>query len=345
MSEAPRRVTPDLSFNGKDVKKVLSDYMKSLEFADIASGESDTIKLTLQNISMKWLSSWYPKKGDKIKGSLQFVNWAKAGITKNLPLGTFILDEIGYRGGPLEASFAGLAMPAASSFRTRSRTKTWKKITIRQIAKRICKRYKLKLVYSAKQIKLGSYEQSKKDDSAFLYELCEKYGLGMKAFAGKIIIFDKGRYERKAPIATINRESFVDDDWEFTDTLTGTYTGASFAYKTSKKKKKTLQGYIGFKKKGAKGNRTLKITEQMSSLKDGKRKAAAEVNKANEAATTITGTIWPNPKIIATATVTVKGLGKANGKYYVDKTTYNITANGIEQKVEMHKCQKRLTAK
>lgn len=341
----PRQVSPDISFNGKNVKTVLSNYMKSLEFADIASGESDTIKLTLQNIDMKWLSSWYPKKGDKIKGSLIFTNWKSADSSTKLPLGTFILDEIGYKGGPLEAAFSGLAMPAASSFRTRSRTKTWKKITIRQIAKKICKRYKLKLTYDAKKIQLSSYEQSKKDDSSFLYEICEKYGLGMKAFAGKIIIFDKGRYERKKAIATLNRESFVDDDWEFTDTLTGTYTGASFAYKNSKKKKKTLKGYIGFRKKGAKGNRTLAITEQMSSLKDGKRKAAAQVNKANEGATVLSGTIWPNPKIIATATVTVKGLGKADGKYYVDKVTYSLSAKGIEQKVEMHKCQKRLTAR
>lgn len=345
MSESPRRVVPGIKFNGKNVKQTLESYMKSLEFADIASGESDTIKLTLQNIEMKWLSSWYPKKGDKIQGSLVFENWNAAGSSYSLPLGTFVLDEIGYRGGPLEASFGGISTPTASSFRTRNRTKTWKKITIRQIAKMICKRYKLKLVYSAKKIKLGSYEQSKKDDSSFLYELCDKYGLGMKAFAGKIIIFDKGRYEKKAAIATLDRSSFIDDDWEFADSLSHTYTGASFAYKTNKKKKKTLKGYIGFKKKGAKGNRTMSVTEQMTSLKDGKRKAAALVNKANEEATTLSGTIYPNPKIIATATVTITGMGKANGKYYVDKTTYNVTANGIEQKVEMHKCQKRLTAR
>ena len=102
------------------------------------------------------------------------------------------------------------------------------------------------------------------------------------------------------------------DDWEFQDTLTGTYTGAEFTYKPNTKKKKTYKGYIGFKKKGAKGNRTLKITEQMSSLKDGKRKAAAQVNKSNEQAVTLSGT---------------------------------MTASGIEQKVEMHKCMRRLTAK
>ena len=341
----PRRVNPSLKINRKSVNRVLGNYLQSIEFEDIASGESDTVKITLQNITMKWLSSWYPKKGDKIKGNLIFQNWSKAGSKYTLPLGIFVLDEISYKGGPLEASFAGLSAPASSSFRTRARTKTWKKITIRQIAKRICARYKLKLVYSAKKIQLGSVEQSNSDDSAFLYDLCEKYGLGMKAFAGKIVIFDKGRYERKKPVATLSRASFVADDWEFQDTLTGTYTGAEFTYKSNTKKKKTYKGYIGLKKKGAKGNRTLKITEQMSSLKDGKRKAAAQVNKANEQAVTLSGTIYPNPKIIATSTVKVTGMGKASGKYYVDKVTYNMTARGIEQKVEMHKCMKRLTAR
>ena len=66
------------------------------------------------------------------------------------------------------------------------------------------------------------------------------------------------------------------------------------------------------------------------------------MNESNESATTLTGTIWANPKVMAGVTITLSGLGKANGKYYVDQVKTTVSSDGTTQEIEIHKCQTRL---
>ena len=347
MSEA-RRAQPSLTINGKNVTTKLAEYLESLSYTDVASGSSDSLSLDLHNIQQIWLTQWYPTNGSKVKGSISFKDWNKDGETLKLNCGTFVLDEVKFTGGPLSLSLGALAIPANESFKSRERTKTWKKVTIRQIAAEVAKRYKLKLSYSAPTITIASLEQSKKSDSAFLYEVCDKYGLAMKVYNSKIVIYDHKAAEAKKAVAKISCGSFIDDAWEFRDALEGTYTGARISYKnpnksSKNKKEKDISIYLGLKAEKAKGARVLKINETCDTQADAYYKAAAKVNGANRQATTLSGTMWANPKICAGVCVTVTGMGKANGKYYVDEVTTEIGSSGTTQKVEMHRCQPQLT--
>lgn len=341
MSNA-RKAVPSLSFNGKSVTTTLKDYLESVSYTDVASGSSDSIDISVHNIGMKWLGAWYPKKGDKIKGSITFKDWNAAGKDLKLNCGTFVLDSIKFTGGPLAASFGALAIPASDSFKTTERTKTWKKVTVQKIATDIAKRYKLSLSYSGPSITINAIEQSEKSDSAFLYDICGKYGLSMKIYNSKIVIYDQTAQEKKKAVATLTRESFVDDSWDYSDELEGTYTGARISYKSGKDSKE-ISVYLGLKKEDASGSRVLKINETADDATDAYYKAAASVNKSNEKATTITGKIWPNPKVCAGVCVTISGMGKINGKYFVEKSTMQITDGGTEQSIELHKCQSRLS--
>lgn len=341
MSNA-RKAVPSLSFNGKSVTTTLKDYLESVSYTDVASGSSDSIDISVHNIGMKWLGAWYPKKGDKIKGSITFKDWNAAGKDLKLNCGTFTLDSIKFTGGPLAASFGALAIPASDSFKTTERTKTWKKVTVQKIATDIAKRYKLSLSYSGPSITINAIEQSEKSDSAFLYDICGKYGLSMKIYNSKIVIYDQTAQEKKKAVATLTRESFVDDSWDYSDELEGTYTGARISYKSGKDSKE-ISVYLGLKKEDVSGSRVLKINETADDATDAYYKAAASVNKSNEKATTITGKIWPNPKVCAGVCVTISGMGKINGKYFVEKSTMQITDSGTEQSIELHKCQSRLS--
>lgn len=341
MSNA-RKAVPSLSFNGKSVTTTLKDYLESVSYTDVASGSSDSIDISVHNIGMKWLGAWYPKKGDKIKGSITFKDWNAAGKDLKLNCGTFVLDSIKFTGGPLAASFGALAIPASDSFKTTERTKTWKKVTVQKIATDIAKRYKLSLSYSGPSITINAIEQSEKSDSAFLYDICGKYGLSMKIYNSKIVIYDQTAQEKKKAVATLTRESFVDDSWDYSDELEGTYTGARISYKSGKDSKE-ISVYLGLKKENTSGSRVLKINETADDATDAYYKAAASVNKSNEKATTITGKIWPNPKVCAGVCVTISGMGKMNGKYFVEKSTIQITDSGTEQSIELHKCQTRLS--
>lgn len=341
MSNA-RKAVPSLSFNGKNVSTKLADYLESVSCEDVASGSSDSIDITLQNIDMKWMNQWYPTKGDKISGTVTFQDWNKDGENLKLDCGTFILDEVKFSGGPLKVSLGGVAIPANESFKVRERTKTWKNVTIKNIANEIAKRYGLSLSYSGPTITIASIEQSDKTDSAFLYDLCKKYGLSMKVFNNKIVIYDQTQQEKKAASATITRDSFIDDEWEYTDSIEGTYTGARISYKSGEDNEE-ISVYLGLKAENAAGSRVLNITEVADDYDTAYYMAAAQVNQSNEQATTISGKIWPNPKICAGICVTISGTGKANGKYFVDKSTVEVSDSRTTQSVELHKCQTRLT--
>lgn len=341
MSNA-RKAVPSLSFNGKNVSTKLADYLESVSCEDVASGSSDSIDITLQNIDMKWMNQWYPTKGDKISGTVTFQDWNKDGENLKLDCGTFILDEVKFSGGPLKVSLGGVAIPANESFKVRERTKTWKNVTIKNIANEIAKRYGLSLSYSGPTITIASIEQSDKTDSAFLYDLCKKYGLSMKVFNNKIVIYDQTQQEKKAASATITRDSFIDDEWEYTDSIEGTYTGARISYKSGEDNEE-ISVYLGLKAENAAGSRVLNITEVADDYDTAYYMAAAQVNQSNEQATTISGKIWPNPKICAGICVTISGMGKANGRYFVDKSTVEVSDSRTTQSVELHKCQTRLT--
>lgn len=342
MSNA-RRAVPSLKFNGKNVTTKLADYLESISYEDVASGGSDVLTIQLQNIDFKWMSGWYPAKGDKVSGSVKFKNWEKDGADISCSLGAFTLDEIKFSGGPLTASFGCLSAPANESFKTRERTKTWKKVTVQQIANEVAKRYSLSLSYTAPTIKITSLEQSQKSDCTFLSDVCDTYGLSMKIYKSKIVIYDQVQQEKKKAVGKLARASFVDDSWEFVDALQGVYTGARVTYKSGKKSSDEISVFSGYKAEDAKGSRVLRVNQTCDSKDEAYLKAAVEVNKSNRKATTLSGDIWPNPKYCAGVNVTISGMGKANGKYFIDKSTLEITDSGTKQHLEMHKVQVALS--
>ena len=244
-------------------------------------------------------------------------------------------------GGPLVATLGGISIPTNSAIKSTNRTKTWKKVSIKQIAQEIAKRYGLKLFLDGPNYTIKSIEQTDKSDSSFLYDLCKDYGLGMKVYKSKIVIWGKSKYEGKKATVTIKRADFIGDDWDYTDTLEGTYTGARTTYKKGNDSKE-ISIYVGLVGEKAKGARTLKISEQSDSENDARYKAAAKVNLENEKATVLTGTLFARPEIVAGICVTVKDLGKADGKYFVDEVKTKVSDSGTTQEIQLHKCQKQL---
>ena len=335
-----RKVTHSLTFARKNVDRTLKDYLEKLTYTDVASGSSDSLSISLCNINGKWLNTWYPKKGSTVSGKLIFNNWNNDGVNKRLSCGTFTLDDIKVEIVPKTMELSCLSTPAGESFKTRERSKTWEKITIRGIAKEICERYNLTLSYSGPTITIKKLEQSD-NDSAFLSKLCDDYGLGMKIYRRKIVIYDIIRIEKKRAVATLKMQHF--EEASFTDGIYGTYTGARVSYKSSSRSKKEISVYVGNKKEKARGSRVLKVNESCSSESEARRKGAAQVNKSNMKATTMSASIFPNPKICAGVCIRLSTeFGKMAGKYFVDKVTWDVGESATSQKIEAHKVKKKV---
>lgn len=328
---SPRTANVDIVYNGKNITTKLSKFIKSFSYTDVASGESDSITLKLHNIDKRWLNKWLPTKGDELAAKIITNNWIQEGKKATLNCGEFVLDDLAFSGRPLTASIGGLSIPAKESFKETERTKTWESVTIESIAKDIAKRSGIQLYYDADTIHLESVEQSG-TDCEFLYSLCETYGLSMKVFSSKIIIFDEEDYEIKAPVTTIYETQML--SWNYKDVMAGTYTGAKISY-TDGKKAKDITIKVGS------GNRILTVNKKADNLKDAELIAKAAINHANKKMTTLKITMVADPSIVATSNVMISGLGKLDGKYAVDKVTHNI-GSGYTMNLDLRKIYNRI---
>lgn len=346
MASNARRAETDLHFNGKSVNTSLAPYLESFSYDDPATGASDTIAITIFNEEMKWLKDWLPKKGDRITAKINFKDWNQEGDDRKLDCGDFVLDSMKMNGGPLTSDIEGISLPTDTSIKTTNRTKTWKQTNVRQIGKEIAGRYHLQYTYDGPDHAIESLEQTDRSDSDFLYDLANKYGLGMKIYKSKLVLYGKNEYEAKKSVLTLKRTDFIDDDWEWTDTLEDTYTGGRCSYKSNNNKKKSktnkeISVYIG-DGENAPGARTLKVSEQAANESDAIHLISAAVNNKNEKATTMTGSIWANPKMVSGIVITLKDFGKADGRYFVDDVKTTVTkSSGTKQSITLHRIQKK----
>lgn len=336
-----RRCYASLTFNGHNVTERIKNYITTVTHTDVVCGSSDSINIDMYNADLRWLDEWFPTKGDEVTGGFLFVNWNRMDEKLMMWFGTQILDSIRASGGPSRITLGTMAIPQDQSFKTRQRTKTWENVTLQQIATEIAGRYGLTCQYSGKSHLIDSLEQTDKTDSDFLYSTVKEYGLKMKVYNKKIVIFDMGRLEAKAPVRTISRSDWVNDGWDFDDELEGTYTGAIIGYKSDSGKDE-IKVKVGNANEDSPKARVLYVNKKCDSQAEAMEKAAAAVNEANETMTTLKGTIWADPTISSGVTVTVTELGKASGKYLIDKVTTSLAESGTKQTIEMHKCYKRL---
>ncbi len=329
----PRKAT--VSFrktNGTGIN--LTPFVRSFSYVDVASGASDSCSVGLHNIDGRFLNDYLPHKGDKYAASITISDWEREDEQNSVNCGTFVLDDFSFSGRPLEASLNAISAPSTSSFMTKKRTQTWSSVTIEQIARVIANRYKLELYYDAQSIKIKSLEQKGETDSSFLNDLCDTYGISMKIFYSRLVIYSRAKYEQKEPVLTIAEK---DMKWNLNSTIEGVYTGAKYSY-TDPSTNESYEVTVGT------GSRWLTCSGEASSEQDAKLRACAAVNKSNEGAITLSFKIPANKRIIATAVIRVKGLGKFDGKYFITKVSHSI-GSGYEMSVEAYKLFQRLGGK
>ena len=311
-----RKARVSVNYAGKNITQQIKSYIKSFSYTDVASGESDAMQLDLVDKDKKWMGAWLPSKGDKINPKIITYNWDKEDTEKTFKCGDFTLDDLSYSGRPLTCNIGAVSIPRNEAFNDRARTKTWEKVTIKEIAKEIAKRANITLYYEADTISIKSIEQNGQTDCKFLYSICQDYGLAMKVYANKICIFDEEVYEKKKVVATIDESHMI--SWSYNTTLAGTYTGAKISY-TDPTDDKDHTVSIGS------GKSILEVNVSADSEADAELKGKAKLANENKKSTTMSVTIKANSKIVASSNVNITGLKNLNGKYYVDKVKHRIT--------------------
>lgn len=333
MSRA-RRASIDIDYEHVNITDSIKGSLKSFSYTDMASKETDSISVTLQDRERKWMGSWAPVKGDHMSASAMFQDWEEEGDHWEIYCGLFEVDDISMSGPPASCTVGAVSIPRSVAFNEEERTKNWEEVTVREIAQEIADRAGISLYYEAEDIPVKSVEQDRQTDCKFLYSICEKYGLAMKVFAEKIVIFDEAVYESAAPVTDFKYSDF--SQYRYKSKLEGTYTGAKIAYAdpgTGETHIVTVGG----------GSRIKEINEEADSAADAQRKAIAALNNANKGDTTFSGTVKARRELMASRCISISGMGTMNGDYYLDKVTTKIGGTGASvQSFEAHRVGYRM---
>ena len=102
------------------------------------------------------------------------------------------MDSFSFSGWPVSGSISAISTPLDSSFTTTQRTKTWENVTIKEIGTEIAGRAGIALAWDVEgdPFTIKSVEQSEQTDCEFYMNLCNTYGLAMKVYAQKIVVYD-----------------------------------------------------------------------------------------------------------------------------------------------------------
>lgn len=333
----PRRAEVEITYTPKGQAEVMTSdimaiYTEGFSYTDVATGESDTMSLKVCNRDLRWADKWLPQKGDKVEAVIKTYNWELSGDKQSFLCGKFCCDDLSFSGHTLICEIGGVSVPESQSFRATERTYAWEKVTIMEMARKIAESYDMDLYYDAPEIYIENIEQGGVSDCDFLNNVCNDYGLCLKVYYGKLIIYDIDTYESREPVDVYDIKDFA-DGWKYNTTLTGTYTGASVKY-TDNNKNEELKLTVGTEE------RLLNINEKVDNIADAQRKAVSKVNQENRKAVTMTASIKANLKITAGTCIDVTGACSIDGKYFIDKVTHKIEAgSAYTMDLEMHKVQ------
>ena len=78
----PRKSYLNLTYNGVDATDEF--YSEAFEYMDFASGEADTISLTVNNQTGKWTNGFMPQDGDYINAQICTENWNYDGDNRSV---------------------------------------------------------------------------------------------------------------------------------------------------------------------------------------------------------------------------------------------------------------------
>lgn len=305
--------------------------VEALSYTDEADGSSDSVSVTLSDISGKWHGENMPQKAETIHAKIKRMGGGEK--AKIFNCGIFQLDDIEIQGYPSTATFGAVSDPVSEAFKTTKRTRTWKHTNLRQIAMDISKKYaKLKIVYDGPTVPIASAEQNKQPDSTFLKSMAEKYGFGVKVCFNKIVLYNIEQYENKKAVKTLTPKQ-IEPGWTWRTSINEKYTGVKLSYKNSSGKK--------IETKHGTNKRLLILSEKVENKADAIRVALARVNKENENVTKMSFTLRNPMFLAATSCIQLNGFGALNGKYFITRVSHTLSS-GYKVKVECRKIGKRI---
>ena len=330
-----RRAYIDITYKGYNISKDIAADLLSFTYTDNASDNADDIEITLKDEKLKWLTAWFPEKGDMIEATLNTINWNKDGEKRALKCGSFVVDAPEYSGRPRVMSLKGISTPSNSNFTQTKKSRAWENIYFSSIAGDIARSAGLDLFFDSTYNPFyGRQDQSDTSDMSFLSELSKNAGFCFKVTDKTIVIFNAAEYERKPTVEEINETDSKLQGYSFStsDTNTG-YAGCRLKYRNPKNGQ--FIDYLFTVKELEEDDKVYELNEYASSIDEAKNRAQAKLRELNKKEFTASLSLVGDTRIVAGVNVELVGFGGYSGKYFIDKATHSIPGYNVD--IEAHK--------
>ena len=173
-------------------------------------------------------------------------------------------------------------------------------------------------------------EQYRQSDMQFLERLCKNAGMSVKATDRMIVIFDKGKFEARAPVRTIRRgggyiryslpmrkadAQYSSCRVSCTDPLTG----------------RCIEGIA----RSGEGGQQLEIKAKVNSPGEAQAMAEARLKLHNKFSVCPGFTLPGDPVLLSGNTVQLAGWGAFDGKYIINSAVHKVDNGGYTTQVKL----------
>ena len=331
-----RRARLQLEYENVDISADLQPHLTNWVYTDNLSGQADDLQITLEDKEQLWLGDWLPEKGAAVRAKIIRENWEQDGLTDELDLGLFEIDEIEPSSPPSSVTVKAISVPESSSLRGEDKNRAWEKTRLSVIAGDIAGGAGLELFYDTEDDpEYDRIEQTEQTDLEFLQKLCTDAGFALKVSDAQVVIFDEAKYEQQEPVDTITKGEARIKNYRGRTTLTGVYKSCRVDYHDAEHKESIKYEFTPLNP--PKTGRVLVVNERVKSVAEAERLAKKKLRDANKDGTTFSITLVGDTKYLAGLTVNLSGWGAFDGKYIITQATHG-QQSGYETKLELRKC-------
>ena len=328
-----RRAFVDITLAGVNITADLDPDTTSFSYTD-NSGEDekdfiDEISLTIQNRTKKWMFDWFPQKGDIITAKIITHDWLG-----DLDCGEFVVDDIDYSGYPLVMNLKALSIPMSVDFSDNKKSDTWNKATLSEIVQSVGGKNGIPVEYDANYNPVIEFvSQTKESDKNFLHKELKKYGLTLKLFSNKIVVYDMSDSEKESPTLTITENDILSFAAHTTIANTS-YSSADVKYTDKSGELLTYTKEVENDSNSEDKKYTHNV--QVRSVEEAERVATSVLREKNMTETTFNFNMPGDPRFISGMTYDVSGFGRFDGVYLIDKATHSLQG-GYTVDITSHK--------
>jgi len=317
-----RKAKLQLLYRGVD----LGGYCTGATFTDQAHGLGDEIRVTLEDREFKWQGPWAPRTGEKVVAWINCFDWPAPGQTMRLNCGVFQIGEPRLYGPPDMVEITGVSVNVTGSARTQTKSKNWEMVNLAGIAAHVAANSGLGLHFTGANPDYEIVAQRGESDLAFLLRLAKAAGNSVKAADGKLIVYSGAAWDAQPPVATLTRGEAWIERYDFKGKTDDKYKGCVCNY-WHPYLKQHIKGEF-FPPNAPTTGEILRITAPVKDQAEAVAKATAALRSKNRRQVEANFELMGHPGRRAAQVLAVKGFGRYDINYFVDKAEHRLDSNG-----------------